>query len=109
MADVLNLTIPMFSLIGIGYLLKRIQFMSEQDGTALSKFAFYILLPPLMFTSILSGDASKSLNINFIFSYEIITISIFVLTYLFGVLIKLETMFLLKHYAYVLISNIVFN
>ena len=92
MADVLNLTIPMFSLIGIGYLLRRIQFMSEQDGTVLSKFAFYILLPPLMFTSILSGDASKSLNINFIFSYEIITISIFVLTYLLGVLIKLKTM-----------------
>ena len=40
MADVLNLTIPMFSLIGIGYLLRRIQFMSEQDGTVLSKFAF---------------------------------------------------------------------
>ena len=92
MADVLNLTIPMFSLIGIGYLLRRIQFMSEQDGTVLSKFAFYILLPPLMFTSILSGDASRSLNINFIFSYEIITISIFVLTYLLGVLIKLKTM-----------------
>ncbi len=92
MADVLNLTIPMFSLIGIGYMLRRIQFMSEQDGTVLSKFAFYILLPPLMFTSILSGDASKSLNINFIFSYEIITISIFVLTYLLGVLIKLKTM-----------------
>ena len=92
MADVLNLTIPMFSLIGIGYLLRRIQFMSEQDGTVLSKFAFYILLPPLMFTSILSGDASKSLNINFIFSYEIITISIFVLTYLLGILIKLKTM-----------------
>lgn len=92
MADVLNLTIPMFSLIGIGYLLRRIQFMSEQDGTVLSKFAFYILLPPLMFTSILSGDASKSLNINFIFSYEIITISIFVLSYLLGILIKLKTM-----------------
>jgi len=82
----------MFSLIGIGYLLRRIHFMSEQDGTVLSKFAFYILLPPLMFTSILSGDASKSLNINFIFSYEIITITIFVLTYLLGVLIKLKTM-----------------
>ncbi|MDC3081505.1 AEC family transporter [Paracoccaceae bacterium] len=92
MTDVLNLTIPMFSLIGIGFLLKRIQFMSEQDGTVLSKFAFYILLPPLMFTSILSGDASKSLNIKFIFSYEIITISIFILTYLLGLLIKLKTM-----------------
>ena len=92
MADVFNLTIPMFSLIGIGYLLKRIQFMSEQDGTVLSKFAFYILLPPLMFTSILSGDASKSLNINFIFSYEIITIFIFAVTYLLGSILKLKTM-----------------
>ena len=82
----------MFSLIGIGYLLRRIQFMSEQDGTILSKFAFYILLPPLMFTSILSGDASKSLNINFIFSYEIITILIFVVTYLLGSILKLKTM-----------------
>ena len=92
MTDVLNLTIPMFSLIGIGYLLKRVHFMSENDGAVLSKFAFYILLPPLMFTSILSGDASKSLNINFILSYEIITISIFVLTYLLGILFKLKTM-----------------
>ena len=92
MIDVLNLTIPMFSLIGIGYLLKRVHFMSENDGAVLSKFAFYILLPPLMFTSILSGDASKSLNINFILSYEIITISIFVLTYLLGLLFKLKTM-----------------
>ncbi len=92
MTDVLNLTIPMFSLIGIGYLLKRIQFMSENDGAVLSKFAFYILLPPLMFTSILSGDASKSLNINFIFSYEIITISIFAITYLIGSILKLKPM-----------------
>ena len=92
MTDVLNLTIPMFSLIGIGYLLKRVHFMSENDGAVLSKFAFYILLPPLMFTSILSGDASKSLNVNFILSYEIITISIFVLTYLLGLLFKLKTM-----------------
>ena len=92
MTDVLNLTIPMFSLIGIGYLLKRVHFMSENDGAVLSKFAFYILLPPLMFTSILSGDASKSLNINFILSYEIITISIFVLTYLLGLFFKLKTM-----------------
>tara|TARA_Y100001968_G_scaffold328865_1_gene376901 strand:- start:275 stop:1201 length:927 start_codon:yes stop_codon:yes gene_type:complete len=92
MTDVLNLTIPMFSLIAIGYLLKKINFMSEQNGTVLSKFAFYILLPPLMFTSILSGDASKSLNLNFILSYEIITISIFVLTYLLGLLMKLKTM-----------------
>ena len=92
MTDVLNLTIPMFTLIGIGYLLKKVQFMSERDGTVLSKFAFYILLPPLMFTSILSGDASKSLNINFIFSYEIITISIFIGTYLIGLILKLKTM-----------------
>ena len=92
MTDVLNLTIPMFSLIGIGYLLKKIKFMSENDGTVLSKFAFYILLPPLMFTSIISGDASKSFNINFIFSYEIITISIFFITYLLGILVKLKTM-----------------
>ncbi|MDC3068108.1 AEC family transporter [Paracoccaceae bacterium] len=92
MLDVLNLTIPMFTLIGVGYLLKNIGFMSEKDGSILSKFAFYILLPPLMFTSILSGNASKSLNVNFILSYEIITISIFALTYLLGFLIKLKTM-----------------
>ncbi len=82
----------MFSLIGIGYLLRRVQFMSEKDGSVLSKFAFYILLPPLMFTSILSGDASKSLNTTFILSYEIITISIFIGTYLIGLFLKLKTM-----------------
>jgi len=77
MLDVLNLTIPMFSLIGIGFLLKKTNFITEENGKILSKFAFYILLPPLMFSSILAGNASNSLNLNFVVRYEIVTIFIF--------------------------------
>ena len=92
MLDVLNLTIPMFSLIGIGFLLKSIDFISEKDGRILSKFAFYILLPPLMFSSIIAGNASNSLNLNFVVRYEIVTLFIFFITFLLGSLLNLKAM-----------------
>ena len=92
MLDVLNLTIPMFSLIGIGFLLKKTNFITEENGKILSKFAFYILLPPLMFSSILAGNASNSLNLNFVVRYEIVTIFIFFITFLLGSLFNLRVM-----------------
>ncbi len=92
MLDVLNLTIPMFSLIGIGFLLKKINFITEENGKILSKFAFYILLPPLMFSSILAGNASNSLNLNFVVRYEIVTIFIFLITFFLGSLFHLKVM-----------------
>ena len=92
MLDVLNLTIPMFTLIGIGFFLKTINFLTEDNGRVLSKFAFFILLPPLMFSSILTGDASSSLNLNFVFRYEIVTIFIFLITFFLGSILNLKVM-----------------
>ncbi len=92
MLDVLNLTIPMFSLIGIGLILKKTNFITEENGKILSKFAFYILLPPLMFSSILAGNASNSLSLNFVVRYEIVTIFIFFITFLLGSLFNLRVM-----------------
>ena len=92
MLDVLNLTIPMFSLIGIGFFLKKISFITEENGRILSKFAFYILLPPLMFSSILAGNASNSLNLNFVVRYEVVTIFIFFITFFLGSLFRLNVM-----------------
>ena len=92
MLDVLNLTIPMFTLIAIGFFLKTINFLTEENGRVLSKFAFFILLPPLMFSSILAGDASSSLNLNFVVRYEIVTIFIFVTTFFLGSILNLKVM-----------------
>ena len=92
MLDVLNLTIPMFTLIGIGFFLKTINFLTEDNGRVLSKFAFFILLPPLMFSSILAGDASNSLNLNFVFRYELVTIFIFLITFFLGSILNLKVM-----------------
>ena len=92
MLDVLNLTIPMFTLIAIGFFLKTINFLTEDNGRVLSKFAFFILLPPLMFSSILAGDASNSLNLNFVFRYELVTIFIFLITFFLGSILNLKVM-----------------
>ncbi len=92
MLDVLNLTIPMFTLIGIGFFLKTINFITEENGRVLSKFAFFILLPPLMFSSILAGDASNSLNLNFVFRYELVTVFIFFITFFLGSILNMKVM-----------------
>ena len=42
MLDVLNLTIPMFSLIGIGFLLKKTNFITEENGKILNEWLFLL-------------------------------------------------------------------
>ena len=45
-------------MIGLGYFLKRIYFLSENDIDPLNKIVMYILLPCMIFSAILSADLS---------------------------------------------------
>ena len=45
-------------MIGLGYFLKRIDFLSENDIDPLNKIVMYILLPCMIFSAILSADLS---------------------------------------------------
>jgi len=60
---ILNLTIPLFLLIVLGYVLKKINLIDEDFGSTLNRFVYYVALPVMLFskTSSVKMDFSFSL------------------------------------------------
>ena len=50
---------------------------TNEHGQTLARFAFFIVLPPFMFVSITSSPITSTVDITFLFQYEISTIIIF--------------------------------
>lgn len=50
--------IPIVLMIGLGYFLKRIDFLSEKDIDPLNKIVMYILMPCMIFSALYSADMS---------------------------------------------------
>ena len=48
--------ISIFLMIGLGYVLKRIDFLSEKDINPLNKIVMYVLLPCMIFSALYSTD-----------------------------------------------------
>lgn len=67
--------IPLVSIIFIGYLLKRIKFLTSDDGSVLLKTIFYTGTPALIFISILKVKIDSSLLILAFVAPLIVTIS----------------------------------
>ena len=78
MQSVLGLTVPFFALIFVGMLCRRRGFVSPADAMTLSRFAFYVAMPAMVFVKIAQGDAAQFLNWDFVWRYEMATISVFV-------------------------------
>ena len=77
MLDVLAITIPFFAMIFLGVGGKAIGFISDDGAVTLSKFAFFVALPPFMFLSVASNDPAEFFNLSFLWRYELATILIF--------------------------------
>jgi malonate transporter len=77
MIEVLNISIPFFALILLGYLSRTINFMDVGGAGTMSKFAFYITLPPFMFLKIASNEPAEILNWDFLWRFEICTTLVF--------------------------------
>ena len=78
MSVVLSLTIPFFALIFIGMFCRGIGFVGESDARTLSRFAFFIAMPVMVFVKIGAGSALEILNWGFIWRYEVATALVFV-------------------------------
>ena len=78
MLIVINITLPFFLIIFLGFFLKKINFLNHEKTTFLSKFAFFILMPVMMFSNLYSSVSSDIWNYSFIIRYELITIVIFI-------------------------------
>ncbi|MEC7210434.1 MAG: AEC family transporter [Pseudomonadota bacterium] len=78
MSVVLSLTIPFFALIFLGMICRRVGFVGPADARTLSRFAFFVAMPVMVFVKIGAGNAVEILNWGFIWRYELATVIIFV-------------------------------
>ena len=65
MYDVLNLTIPFFGVIALGAFSRAIGFFDADMGLKLARFAFYFILPPFLFLSIIAAPVEELFNLGF--------------------------------------------
>jgi hypothetical protein len=61
MLDTIIKILPLFLIFGIGYSLKRLKFLSSDDGSSLLKLIFSAGVPALVFTSIMKVDIDSSI------------------------------------------------
>lgn len=78
----INATIPIFLIMLLGYILKRIGFLTEEFATAMNKYVFVVALPVMLFQDIASSDVSKEMNVKFFLFCLISTISMFLIVWL---------------------------
>ena len=78
MSAVLSLTIPFFALIFLGMICRRVGFVGPDDARTLSRFAFFVAMPVMVFVKIGAGNAMEILNWGFVWRYELATALVFV-------------------------------
>lgn len=69
----LNATVPVFMVILIGYLLKKVHILNEEFITPCNKFNFKVTLPLLLFEQISTTDIIHSFDLKFILYCAIVT------------------------------------
>ena len=84
MQIVLSITIPFFSIIFLGTLLRARKIFNEQASKILTKFAFFVTLPPYVFLNIVKSTNANIFQWDFIIRFEIITILIITFSFLFS-------------------------
>jgi malonate transporter len=56
MLDVVLSLVPVFSLIALGAVLRRMNLLQEEGWAALERLTYFVLFPPMMFMSIIEGS-----------------------------------------------------
>lgn len=60
--EIVNIVLPVFLLIGLGYLLRAVRFLDDETSAAIVRFVFYVSAPALLFHSTIQTPLSESLN-----------------------------------------------
>ncbi|HEU6440816.1 MAG TPA: AEC family transporter [Microvirga sp.] len=60
MLDLVTIVLPVFGLIGIGYLARRTGFVSERMGEGLSEFVFTLSVPCLIFRTLVKAEIPEA-------------------------------------------------
>jgi len=81
----LNVVAPVFVLIFVGYISKKLNFINENFVNVTSKFAFNISLPILIFMQVSALNLNQAINLNLISFIYISTIVSFALIWIFSI------------------------
>ena len=82
MQTVLSITIPFFSIMFLGTFLRARNIFNEEASKILTKFAFFVTLPPYIFLNIIKSSNTNIFQLDFIIRFEIITILIIAFSFL---------------------------
>ena len=77
MHTVLSITIPFFVIIFLGTLFRAKNIFDDNVSKTLTRFAFFVTLPPFIFLNIVKSSNNNIFQWDFIVRFEIITILIF--------------------------------
>ena len=83
MPEIINIILPVFGLIALGYFFRRANIMSAAAITELNRFVVYLALPALNIDIIVSSTAETLWQPGFIIAFEIAVIAVFVPVLLF--------------------------
>ena len=82
MQTVLFITIPFFSIIFLGTFFRTIKVFNEEASKIITKFAFFVTLPPYVFLNIVKSSNTNIFQWDFIIRFEIVTILIITFSFL---------------------------
>ena len=84
MQTVLSITIPFFSIIFIGTFFRATKVFDEESSKIITKFAFFVTLPPYVFLNIVKSSNINIFQWDFIIRFEIVTILIITFSFSFS-------------------------
>jgi len=84
MQTVLSITIPFFSIIFLGTFFRATKVFNEEASKIITKFAFFVTLPPYVFLNIVKSSNTNIFQWDFIIRFEIVTILIITFSFLFS-------------------------
>lgn len=73
----INVTIPIFLVMVLGYILRRVNFLTEEFVRVANRYVFVVALPALLFKDIAAADVKQEMNPTFFFYCMIVTIVMF--------------------------------
>lgn len=82
----LNVTMPIFLVILLGYILRRLGFLTEEFVRVANRYVFVVALPVMLFLDIAVSDVRKKMEFKFFLFCLIVTIIMFLLVWLIAVL-----------------------
>ncbi|MCW9035162.1 MAG: AEC family transporter [Rhodospirillales bacterium] len=80
----LNIILPFFALVGLGYFAARVRVLKEGAVAGLNGFVFYFTLPALLYQTIAAKPVDELINIPYILGYSLAGLVLFFCAALFA-------------------------